>query len=113
MFLFMTFDTYMVKVLGGHKKGKCRKVKHHTIFKIKQQPSGNICGSFVCISIVAFGLQPNCVISVSASILLYESASRLVVNFDVSNDNLIKCLILLLRISKDLTTMNHASEKSN
>jgi hypothetical protein len=30
MYLFRAFDTYVVKVLEGHPKGKCWKLKHHT-----------------------------------------------------------------------------------
>jgi hypothetical protein len=71
MFLFRDFDTYIVKVLGGHLHGKCQKLKHHTIFKVKQQPPDNTCDFFVCISMLAFASQPNCAISVSAFILLY------------------------------------------
>jgi hypothetical protein len=62
---------YVVKVLEGHPKGKHRKLKHHTIFKVKQQPPENTCGFFVCINIFVFGSQPNCVVCVSASILIY------------------------------------------
>jgi hypothetical protein len=73
MFLCRAFDTYVVKVLGGHTNGKHEKLEHHTTFKVKQQPLGNACGFFVCISMVAFGSWPNCVVSVSVSafILLY------------------------------------------
>jgi hypothetical protein len=35
----MSFDTYV----GGHPQGKCRKLKHHTTFCVKQQPPGNTC----------------------------------------------------------------------
>jgi hypothetical protein len=65
----MAFGTYMVKLLGGHPKGKRQKLKYHTTFKVKQQSLGNICGFFICISIVAFGSQLNCVVSVNALIL--------------------------------------------
>jgi hypothetical protein len=42
-----------------------------------------------------------------------ESASTLLVDFGVLNDNLIKVYDNFLRkINKDLTTMNHASKKS-
>jgi hypothetical protein len=68
MLLFTAFDTYVVKVLGGHPQGKRRKLKHHIIFKVKQQPLGNTCGFFVCISMPAFGSQSNCVVIVSAFI---------------------------------------------
>jgi hypothetical protein len=71
MFLFRAFDMYVVKVLGGHRKGKCWALKHHATFYVKQQPPGNICGFFVCLNMVAFGAQPNCTVSVSAFILLY------------------------------------------
>jgi hypothetical protein len=71
MFLFRAFDTYVVKVLAGHPKGKCQKLKHYTTFKVKQQTTGNTCVFYVCISMVAFGSQPNCAASVSAFILLY------------------------------------------
>jgi hypothetical protein len=71
MFLFMTFDTYMIKVLGGHPQGKRRKFKYHTTFCIQQQPPCNTCSFYVCLNMVAFGVQPNCGVSVSAFILLY------------------------------------------
>jgi hypothetical protein len=71
MFLFRAFDMYMVKVQGGHPQGKCRKLKHHTTFKVKQQPPDDTCVFFVCISMLVFGSQPNYVVSVSAFILLY------------------------------------------
>jgi hypothetical protein len=60
----------VVKVLGAHPKGKRRKLKHHTTFSFKQQPPGNTCDFFVCLNMVAFGAQSNCVVSVSAFILL-------------------------------------------
>jgi hypothetical protein len=63
---------HAIKVLGGHTKSKRRKIKHHTIFKVKQQPAGNICGFFVCIDMLVFGSQSNYVVSVSAFILLYH-----------------------------------------
>jgi hypothetical protein len=72
MFLFRAFDTFMVKVLGGHPKDKRQELKHHITLKVKQQPLGNTCVFFVCIIMVAFGSQPNCAISVSAFILLYH-----------------------------------------
>jgi hypothetical protein len=71
MFLFRAFDTYVVEVLEGHPKGKCRKLKHHTTFYVQQQPPDNICGFYICLNMVAFGVQPNCGINVSAFILLY------------------------------------------
>jgi hypothetical protein len=55
MFLFRDFDTYMVKVLGGHPQGKHRKLKHHTTFCIKQQRLGNTYNFYVCLNMVAFG----------------------------------------------------------
>jgi hypothetical protein len=73
MFLFRAFDTYVVKVLGGHPQGGCRKLKHHTKFYVKQQPPGNTCGFYVCLNMVVFRAQPNYGVSVnvSAFILLY------------------------------------------
>jgi hypothetical protein len=59
MCLFRTFDTYVVKVLRGHPKDGRRKLKHHTIFCVQQQPPGNIYGFYVCINIVIFEVQPN------------------------------------------------------
>jgi hypothetical protein len=58
---------YVVKVLGGQPKDKRRKFKHHTTFYIQQQAPGNTCGFHVCINMLAFGAQPNRVVSVSAS----------------------------------------------
>jgi hypothetical protein len=71
MFLFRTFDTYVVKVLGGHPKEKHRRLKYHTTFCIPQQAPGNTCGFHVYLSMVLFGAQPNYNVSVSAFILLY------------------------------------------
>jgi hypothetical protein len=70
MLLFRSFDKYMVKVLGGHPQGKHQKFKHHTILCVKQHPPSNTYDFFVCISMVAFGAQVNCVVSVSVFILL-------------------------------------------
>jgi hypothetical protein len=58
MFLFRTFDTFVVKVDGGHQPGKCRVLKHHTTYHVKQQASDNSCGFFVCINMLCFGSQP-------------------------------------------------------
>jgi hypothetical protein len=71
MFLFRAFDTYMIKVLGGHPKEKRRWLKHHTIFCVPQQALGNTCGFHVCLIMVVFGVQPNCNVRISAFILLY------------------------------------------
>jgi LDH2 family malate/lactate/ureidoglycolate dehydrogenase len=62
---------YMVKVLGGHLKGKRQQLKHHTTLCVQQQAPGNTCGFHVSLNMVAFGAQPNCGVSVSAFILLY------------------------------------------
>jgi hypothetical protein len=51
--------------------GQHRKHKYHTTLCVKQQPSGNTCDFFVCISMIAFGVQPNCSVSVNAFILFY------------------------------------------
>jgi hypothetical protein len=32
----MAFDTYIVKVLGGHPKDKRQQLKHHTTFCVPQ-----------------------------------------------------------------------------
>jgi hypothetical protein len=71
MFLFSAFDTYVVKVLGGHPQHGCRKLKHDTIFCVQQQPLGNPCDFYVCLNMGVFGAQLNCGVSVSAFILLY------------------------------------------
>jgi hypothetical protein len=71
MFLFMTFDTYVVKVLEGHPQGGRQKLKHYTIFYVQQQPPGNTCGFYVCLNMIVFGAQLNCGVRVSAFILLY------------------------------------------
>jgi hypothetical protein len=65
MFLFRTFDTFVVKVDGGHQPGKRRVLKHHTTYHVKQQHLGNSCGFFVCINMLCFGSQPFTNISVS------------------------------------------------
>jgi hypothetical protein len=70
MFLFMAFDLYVVKVLEGHSKDKCRQLKHHTTFCVQQQALCNTCSFHVCINMVGFGEQPNCGVSVSSFILL-------------------------------------------
>jgi hypothetical protein len=57
MFLFRAFDTFVIKVDGGHRLGKCRVLKHHTTYHVKQQPPGNSCSFFVCINMLCFGLQ--------------------------------------------------------
>jgi hypothetical protein len=62
---------YVVEVLGGHPKDKHRQLKHHITFYIQQQALGNACDFHVCLNMVAFGAQLNCVVSVSACILLY------------------------------------------
>jgi hypothetical protein len=71
MFLFRDFEMYVVKMLGGHPKGKHRQLKHHTTFCVQQQPLGHTCDFYVCLNMVAFGVQPNCSVSVSEIILLY------------------------------------------
>jgi hypothetical protein len=58
IFLFKTFYTFIVKVNGGHQLGKRQVLKHHTTYHVKQQPSGNLCGFFVCVNMLCFGSQP-------------------------------------------------------
>jgi hypothetical protein len=65
MFLFRAFDTFVIKVDGGHQPGKRQVLKHHTIYHVKQQPPGNSCGFFICINMLCFGLQPFTNVSVS------------------------------------------------
>jgi hypothetical protein len=65
MFLFRAFDTFVVKMDGGHQPGKHRVLKHHTTYHVKQQLSGNSCGFFVCINMLCFGSQPFINVSVS------------------------------------------------
>jgi hypothetical protein len=67
----MAFDMYVVTVLRGHPKDGRRKLKHHTSFCIQQQPPGNTCGFYIYMNMVTFGAQLNCIVSVSAFILLY------------------------------------------
>jgi hypothetical protein len=64
---------YVVKVLGGHPKDGRRKLKHHTIFYVQQQPPDNTCDFYVYLNMVAFRAQLNCDVSVSVSafILFY------------------------------------------
>jgi hypothetical protein len=71
MFLFRPFDTYVVKVLEGHPKGKHLQLKHHTTLCVQQQPLSNTCSFYVCLNMVAFGAQPNYGVNVSTFILLY------------------------------------------
>jgi hypothetical protein len=71
MFLFKAFDTYVVKLLGGHQQGKCLKLKHHTTFYVKQQSPDNTCGFFICLNMVLFGAQSNYGVFISAFILLH------------------------------------------
>jgi hypothetical protein len=65
MFLFRTFDIFVITVDGGHQPGKRRVFKHHTTYHVKQQPPGNSCGFFVCINMVCFRSQPFTNVSVS------------------------------------------------
>jgi hypothetical protein len=65
MFLFRAFDIFVVKVDGGHQPGKCRVLKQHTTYHVKQQPLGNSCGFFVCINMLCFGSQTFTNVSVS------------------------------------------------
>ncbi len=55
MCLFRAFDTYVVKVLGGHPQGGRQKLKYHTTFCVQQEALGNTCDFLVSINIVAFG----------------------------------------------------------
>jgi hypothetical protein len=71
MFLFMAFDIYVVKVLGGHLKDKRRQLKHYTIFCIQQQTPDNTCNFHICLNMVEFRAQPNYDVSVSASAFFY------------------------------------------
>jgi hypothetical protein len=71
MFLFRAFDTYIIKMLGGHPKDKREKLKHHTIFCVQQQPPDNTCSFYICLNMIAFGVQPNWGVSVNIFILLY------------------------------------------
>jgi hypothetical protein len=61
MFPFMAFDSYVVKVVGGHPQGKRRKLKHPTTFGVQQQPLQHMQLLFLL----------KCGVSVSAFILLY------------------------------------------
>jgi hypothetical protein len=71
MFVFRAFDTYVIKVLGRYLKENRRWLKHHTTFCVPQQAPGNICDFHVCLSMVVFGVQPNCNVCVSVFILFY------------------------------------------
>jgi hypothetical protein len=68
MCLFMVFDTYVIKVLEGHPKDGCQKLKHYTILCVQQQPSSNTCGFYVCMNMVTFRAHPKCSVSVSVSV---------------------------------------------
>jgi hypothetical protein len=57
IFMFSAFDTFVVKVDGGHQPGKRRVLKHHITYHVKRQPLGNSCGFFICINIPCFGSQ--------------------------------------------------------
>jgi hypothetical protein len=65
MFLYSAFDTFIVKVDGGHQPDKHRVLKHHTTYHIKQQPPSNSCDFFVFINMLCFGSQPFTYVSVS------------------------------------------------
>jgi hypothetical protein len=65
MFQFRAFDTFVVKVDGGHQPGEHRVLKHHTTYHVKQQPPGNSCGFFICINMLCFGTQSFTNVSVS------------------------------------------------
>jgi hypothetical protein len=69
IFLFKTFNIYVVKVLRGHPKDKHRHLKHYTIFYVQQQALDNTCSFYVCLNMVAFIAQLN--YGVSVFILLY------------------------------------------
>jgi hypothetical protein len=68
MFLFRAFDTFVVKVDGGHQPSKRRVLKHHTTYHVKQQPPGSSCGFFVCINMLCIDLHPFTNVSVSSFI---------------------------------------------
>jgi hypothetical protein len=65
IFLFRAFDTFVVKVDGGHQPDKRRVLKHHTTYHVKQQHLGNSCSFFVCINMLCFLSQPFTNVSVS------------------------------------------------
>jgi hypothetical protein len=65
MFLFSAFDTFVIKMDGGHQPGKHQVLKHHTTYHVKQQLPDNLCGFFVCINMLCFGSQPFTNVSVS------------------------------------------------
>jgi hypothetical protein len=71
MFMFRTFDTYVVKVVRRHPKEKRRWLKHHTTFSVSQQAPDNTYDFYVCLSRVVFGAHMNCDVCVSAFNLLY------------------------------------------
>jgi hypothetical protein len=58
----------LLKVLGGPPQGKYCKLKHYTTIKVKQQSPSNTCVFYVCISMLAFVSQPDCVVSLSVFI---------------------------------------------
>jgi hypothetical protein len=68
MFLFRAFDTFVIKVDGGHQPSEHRVLKHHNTYHVKQQPPDNSCGFFVCINMLCFGLQPFTNVGVSTFI---------------------------------------------
>jgi hypothetical protein len=74
MFLFRAFETFVIKVDGGHQPGKHRVLKHHTTYHAKQQHLCNSCGFFIFINMLCFGSQPFTNVSVSPFICTLPSS---------------------------------------
>jgi hypothetical protein len=90
MFLFKPFDTFVIKVDGGHQPGKHRVLKHHTTYHVKQQPPCNSCVFFVCINMLCFRSQPFTNVSVSlfictllSSFIFTYAFHLLLIHYDV------------------------------
>jgi hypothetical protein len=85
----MAFDTFIVKVDGGHQPGKRWVFKHHTTYHVKQQPLGSSCDFFVCINMLCFGSQPFTNVSLSAfictllSLFIFTHSFHLLIQFIV------------------------------
>jgi hypothetical protein len=74
MFLFRSFDTFVIKVDEGHQLGKRLVLERHTIYHVKQQPPDNSCGLFACINMICFGSQSFTNVSVSSFIFTLLSS---------------------------------------
>jgi hypothetical protein len=98
MFLFRSFDMYMVKVLGGHPKDKRGQLKHHTTFCVQQHALGNTCDFHVSLNMVAFRAQPNFFILLSMFMIKYVYSSFANTYFSFYRSRTTKMLSLMQQV---------------